>query len=184
MHQVPISICGKVWWWFEYLYSQLQWQLGGLREKGTVCSTFLSSSSTCNLYPQQSGIWAFWKVAVGSRVCVDCGKRRKAIINEMWGKSWNISVSEHWLSWIWGWILSKHVKSNWVGSFDFFFPFTPLNVWFYFFLTCFPYSLYGNKTGADTGNLQQILPNLASRYAYSSRFGFHSFCVCIQENCL
>ena len=141
MDQVSTSICGKVWWRFEHLYSQPRWRLGAPREEGTVCSTFVRSSPadcTCSLRHQQLGIEAFWKAAaVRSRAWENCVEReRKLSYLKLWERSWRyVSVSEHWLSWIWSWTLAKHVKGNWVWSFDFFFPFIPLKAWIIF--TCF-----------------------------------------------
>lgn len=111
---------------------------GSPKGGGTVCSTFAYSSSTdctCNLYHQQSSIWTFCKVvAVRSRAWEDSVEREKRLSYLKCEKNpEDMSVSENWLSWIWGWTISKHVKSNCVGSFDFFFPFTLLKAWFYYF---------------------------------------------------
>lgn len=70
-----------------------------------------------------------------------CGKRKQAILPR---RSWrDMSVSENCLSWIWGWTLAKHIKGNWVRSFDFFFPLIPLKACISF-LPVFPISMYAN----------------------------------------
>lgn len=145
MDQISLSICGLVWWRFEHLCSQPQWRCGAPREEGTVCSTFVRSvpaDCTCSLCHQQLGIEAFWRAAaVRSRAWENCGKRKQAILPR---RSWrDMSVSENCLSWIWGWTLAKHIKGNWVRSFDFFFPLIPLKACISF-LPVFPISMYAN----------------------------------------
>lgn len=141
MAQVSISICVKVWWQYEHLYSQPWWQLGASRKEGTVCWTFVCSSPadcTCSLHHQWPGTEAFWKAAaVRSKAWKNCMEREsKLSYLKVWERPLRyMSVSEHWRSWIWGQTLTKHVKgNNWVRSFDFFFPLFLLKAWI--ILTC------------------------------------------------
>lgn len=92
-----------------------------------------------------------------------CGRRRLSYL-EVWARSCRYVI--------WFWALAKHVKGNWVRSFDFLFPLIPLKAWIVF--TCFlcfklPSSHWKrqnepNWRGADTGNLLTSL--------ILSQFGF------------
>lgn len=163
MYQVSVSICGKVWWWFEHLYSQPQWQLGTPREEATVCSTIVRYSPadcTCSLCHQWLGIEAFWKVAaVRSRAWENCveGERKLSYL-KVREKSWRcMSVSEHWLSCIWGWTLAKHMKGNWVRSFGVFFsPHPPESMTYFYLFSRFPCMQISFLSPSEKGKMHLI----------------------------
>lgn len=127
---VYISDCGKAWHWFEHSYSQPWWWLGARREEEAACSTFVHSSPaerTCSVCHQQPAGKVFWKAApVRSRSWAGLRERERKLLYSVWESLWrHRSVSEHWLSWNWGWRLAKRVKCYLVRNFCFFFPLTP-----------------------------------------------------------